>query len=64
ASSTIPTSDNWVEAHLLAEIAMSNCKIQHIKKLLANQVVHHDVLQLQYICLQVEKVNLKLMVAE
>ena len=64
ASSSIPSPDNWVEVHLLVETAISNCKIQYIKKSLADQVVCCDTLQLQYICLQVEKVKSTLTVVE
>jgi len=56
--------DNLVEANLLLEKAICNCKVQYIQKSLANQVVHRDTLQLQYSRLQVEKARLKLTAAE
>ena len=62
--STIPTPDNSLEANLLLETAISNCKVRYIQKSLADQVVHHDQLQLQYSRLQVEKALSKLMAAE
>ena len=46
-SSTIPSPDNLVEAHLLLEMAISNCRVQHIQKTLADQLVHHDELHQQ-----------------
>ena len=62
--STIATPDNILEAHLLLETAVSNCKVRHIQKSLADQVVHRDQLQLQYSCLQVEKALSRLTAAE
>ena len=62
--STIPTPDNTLEAHLLLETAISNCKVRHIQKSLADQVVHHDELRLQYSRLQVEKALLNLTAVE
>jgi len=60
----IPTLDTLVKAHLLMETAISNCKIQHIEKSLADQLVHHNALQLHYSHLQVEKAKSKLAAAE
>ncbi|KIM55810.1 hypothetical protein SCLCIDRAFT_133823, partial [Scleroderma citrinum Foug A] len=54
--STIPTPDNMLEAHLLLETAISDCKVRHIQKSLTDQVVHRNELRLQYSRLQVEKV--------
>ena len=62
--STIATPDNILEAHLLLETAVSNCKVRHIQKSLADQVVHRDQLQLQYSRLQVEKALSRLTAAE
>ena len=62
--STIPTPDNTLEAHLLLETAISDCKVRHIQKSLADQVVHCDQLQLQYSRLQVEKALSNLTTAE
>ena len=62
--STIPTPDDKLEAHLLLETAISDCKVRHIQKSLADQVVHRDQLQLQYSCLQVEKALSRLTAAE
>ena len=62
--STIVTPDNSLEAHLLLETAISNCQVRHIQKTLADQVVHHDQLQLRYSRLQVEKALSKLTAAE
>ena len=63
-SSTIPSPDNLVEAHLLLEMAISNCRVQHIQKTLADQLVHRNELQLQYSRLQVDKAMSKLTTAE
>jgi len=60
----ISTPDNLVEAHLLLETAISNCKIRHIEKSLADQLVRRNALQLQYSRLQVEKAKSKLAAAE
>ena len=62
--STITTPNNILEAHLLLEMAVSNCKVQHIQKSLADQVVHRDQLQLQYSRLQVEKALSRLTAVE
>ena len=58
--SSIPIPANIVEAHLLLETAINNCKICCIEKSLVDQVVHHDALQLHYSHLQVKKVESKL----
>ena len=55
---------NVREAHLLMEMAISNCKVQTIQKSLTDQLVHCDMLQLRYSRLQVEKATLKLSAAE
>ena len=62
--STILTPDDKLEAHLLLETVISDCKVQHIQKSLADQVVHRDQLQLQYSRLQVEKALSRLTAAE
>ena len=62
--STVAAPDNLVEANLLLEKDICNCKVQYIQKSLADQVVRRDTLQLQYSCLQVEKARLKLTAAE
>jgi len=38
--STITAPNNTLEVHLLLETAISDCKVQHIQKSLADQVVH------------------------
>lgn len=63
-SSRIPPPNNLTEAHLLLEMAISNCRVQYIQKSLMDQLVHHNALQLQYSWLQVEKAELKLTTAE
>jgi len=60
----IPSPDNLVEAHLLLETTVSSCKVHYIQKSLADQLVHHDALQLQYCRLQVEKAKSKWTLAE
>jgi len=60
----ISTPDNLVEAHLLLETAISNCKIRHIEKSLADQLVRRNALQRQYSRLQVEKAKSKLAAVE
>ncbi|KAI6019364.1 hypothetical protein PISMIDRAFT_116738, partial [Pisolithus microcarpus 441] len=62
--SVIPSPDNLVEAHLLLEMAISNCNVHHIQQSLAEQLICHDMLQLQYNCLQVEKAQSRLATAE
>lgn len=52
------------EANLLIETAVSNRKIRHIEKSLADQLVHRDALQLRYSRLQQEKARSKLTTAE
>ena len=49
-----------MEAHLLLETAISNCKIRRIEKSLADQQVRRNALQLHYSRLQVEKAQSKL----
>ena len=63
-SSVIPPPDNFVEAHLLLETAISNTRVHYIQKSLADQLVHRDTLQLRYSRLQVEKAISKLTAAE
>ena len=63
-SSVILPPDNFVEACLLLETAISNTKVQYIQKSLADQLIYCDTLQLRYSWLQVEKVILKLTAAE
>ena len=53
-----------MEAHLLLETAISNCKIRRIEKSLADQQVRRNALQLHYSRLQVEKAQSKLADAE
>ena len=62
--SEIPSPANVNEANLLLEAAVSNRKVHHIRKLLADQLIHRDMLQLQYNCMQVKKAELKLSAAE
>jgi len=62
--SILSVPGNVREAHLLMEMAISNCKVQTIQKSLADQLVHRDTLQLRYSCLQVEKATSKLSAAE
>ncbi|KAI6027889.1 hypothetical protein PISMIDRAFT_18593 [Pisolithus microcarpus 441] len=64
APSVISSPDNLVEAHLLLEMAISNCNIHHIQQSLAEQLVRCDMLQLQYNHLQVEKARSRLATAE
>ena len=62
--SEIPSLANVNEANLLLEAAVSNRKVHHIRKSLADQLVHRDMLQLQYNRMQVKKAELKLSTAE
>ena len=55
---------NVGEAHLLMEMAISNCKVHTIQKTLVDQLVCRDTLCLRYSRLQVEKARLKLGTAE
>ena len=49
---------------MLLATAASNCKVHHIEKSLADQLVRRDALQLQYNRLQLEKAKSKLVAAE
>ena len=60
----IPSPANVNEANLLLEAAVSNRKVHHIRKSLADQLVHRDTLQLQYNRMQVKKAEMKLSAAE
>ena len=51
---------NVGEAHLLMEMAISNCKVHTIQKTLVDQLVCRDTLRLRYSHLQVEKMMSKL----
>ena len=62
--SEIPSLANVNEANLLLKAAVSNRKVHHIRKSLANQLIHRDMLQLQYNRMQVKKAELKLSAAE
>ena len=62
--SVIPSPANVNEANLLLEAAVSNRKVHHIQKLLADQLIHRDTLQLQYNRMQVKKAEMKLSTAE
>ncbi|KAI6013411.1 hypothetical protein PISMIDRAFT_105375, partial [Pisolithus microcarpus 441] len=60
----ISSPDNLVEAHLLLEMVISNCNIHHIQQSLTEQLIHHDMLQLQYNHLQVEEAQSRLAATE
>ena len=62
--SVIPSPANVNEANLLLEAAVSNRKVHHIRKSLADQLVHRNTLQLQYNRMQVKKAEMKLSAAE
>ncbi|KIM57152.1 hypothetical protein SCLCIDRAFT_131182 [Scleroderma citrinum Foug A] len=53
----VPTPSNSAEAYLLLETAHADQQVQLTRKNLALQVVHHNMLMLQYNCLLLDKAH-------